>query len=120
MSSVASASLRSFTTTSRSAWYPGVTAPSAMCSRARLRSVSMSERKPPPGVEGFAATSLPCALRGAAGGLALERRFRLLVLRLGVLLAGILLLALQVVAALLGDVVGGFGFRFLHLARIAL
>src|SRR3977135_1461308 len=113
MISVASASFRSFTTTLRSAWYPGVTAPSAMCSRARLRSVSMSERKPPLAVEGFAATLLPRHLRGGAGCLApVERRFPLLVLRLGVLLAGVLLLGLQVVAALLGDVVGSVGFRF--------
>src|ERR671914_1634220 len=47
MISVASASFRSLSTTSRSAWYPGVTAPCAMCSRARRRNVWMSERNAP-------------------------------------------------------------------------
>src|SRR5581483_7063191 len=112
MISVASASFSSFTTTSRSAWYPGVTAPCAMCSRARRRSVSMSERKAPLS-DGTALMLSP--LRHAAGragrGRRLRRRERLVALRLGFVLARRLLLALLVVAALLGDVVVGLGLR---------
>src|SRR5436190_3978532 len=96
-----------------------------MCSRARLRNVSMSERKPPAGVEGVCGISLLRLRRGtrartARGGLALlHRRLGLLVLRLGVLLAGVLLLALHVVAALLRHVVLRVGLGFLDLALVA-
>src|SRR3954470_12344975 len=123
MISVASASLRSLTTTSRSAWYPGVIAPCAMCSRARLRNVAMSERKAPRS-DGTALMVLRSALHRAVGRPAAAARraaLRLLLalhfgegvvaLRFRFLHAGGLLLALLVVAALLGDVVVGLGFR---------
>src|SRR3954463_7446116 len=96
-----------------------------MCSRARLRNVSMSERKPPAGVEGVCGISLlrlggGTRVRTARGGLAfLHRRLGLLVLRLGVLLAGVLLLALHVVAALLRHLVLRGGLGFLDLALVA-
>src|SRR5213075_1638078 len=123
MSSVASASLRSLSTTSRSAWYPGVTAPWAMCSRARRRSVWMSERKAP-----LAITFLSCLLgRATRSGLALGRgvlrldvRLVFLVLGLGFLLAGALFLALVPVALLLRHLVLVLGLGLVDLAGMRL
>src|SRR5438105_6406877 len=98
-----------------------------MCSRARLRSVAMSERKAP-------AIALVSARRfvglghpggGAAarrGALAVGRVLRLdvglraVVARLGLLVAGGALVAFLLVAFLLGDVVLGLGFRLFDLA----
>src|SRR6185436_8242333 len=123
MISVASASFSSRNTTPRSALYPGVTAPCAMCSRARLRRVWMSERNAP-------ATSVLLRLfrsrrRRAAGRRALlvvlrvRRLFRgalgAIALDLRLLDARVLGFALLVVALLRGDVVGGFGLGFAHM-----
>src|SRR5690242_16442453 len=122
MISVASASFSSRTTASRSAWYPGVIAPCAMCSRARRRSVSMSERNAPfPECTALIALLPRLAGRGRARGardaacatgraalfllLALDAGERLVALRFRFVHAGGLLLAFLVVAALLGDVV---------------
>src|SRR3954471_18222376 len=97
-----------------------------MCSRARLRNVSMSERKPPAGVEGVCGISLLGRLRGGTrvrgpgGSLGLlHRSLGLLVVRLGLLLAGVLLLALHVVATFLRHVVLGVGPGLLDLALVA-
>src|SRR5262245_58196802 len=81
----------------------------------------MSDRKPPAGVEGCAATSLSPHLRGAGGGslLLLDRGLVLLVRRLGFLLARVLFVALHVVAALLRDVVLRVGLGFVDLALAA-
>src|SRR5918999_694813 len=117
MISVASASFRSLSTTSRSAWYPGVTAPCAMCSRARRRNVWMSERNAP----AIALVALLRLLgrRGAGrcrpllgfGGL-LGLAFGLIALHARLLHAGVLGLALLVlcVELRLGDLLLALGF----------
>src|SRR5262245_60752081 len=85
-----------------------------MCSRARLRNVWMSERNAP------AIALLPLRRvglrRGLAGGRGallvlalLGHAFRLVALDLRLLHAGVLRLALLIVAALLRDVIGGVG-----------
>src|ERR1051326_2135364 len=127
MISVASASFSSFSTTLRSAWYPGVTAPAAMCSRARLRSVAMSERKAPAMLLALARGGGQRRARGAArarlvrvaGVLGLDVGLRLVVVRLGLLLARALFLALLRVALLLRDLVRVLGLRFLDVALVA-
>src|SRR5688572_6117865 len=125
MISVASASFSRRSTTPRSAWYPGVTAPCAMCSRARLRSVSMSERNAP-AISLVALGRLVDRGRGAAGsrralrvalgvGGLLRLAFHLVALDARLLHARILGFALLVVAALLRDFVLRLGLGFGHL-----
>src|SRR6266850_194594 len=114
MISVASASFSSLSTTARSAWYPGVTAPCAMCSRARLRNVWMSERNAPAMLRlRFRRFGLG---RGAAGrGGLLRLTLGLVALDPCLLHARVLGFALLLLAFLPGDVVGGLGLRLGHL-----
>src|SRR5258706_3887483 len=90
-----------------------------MCSRARLRSVAMSERKAP------AISALLGAGRSRRRALAVARVLRFdvgpgaLVLRLRFLLAGVLLLAFLGVALLLRDLVLVLGLGLVHIALVA-
>src|SRR5262245_15562352 len=93
-----------------------------MCSRARLRSVWMSDRNAP------LISPLRLLLRGGGAGAraaigrlgvgALDVGLRALVGGLGFLLAHVLLVALAVFAALLGDVVLRLRLGFLRLALV--
>src|SRR6266850_962996 len=103
-----------------SAWLPGVTAPWAMCSRARLRSVWISERKAPLAIAFL--SLLAAALRGAllvgCGVLRLDVGLGPVVPGLGFLLAGALFLAFRGVALLLRDFVLVLGLGFCDLALV--
>src|SRR5690349_1857026 len=103
-----------------------------MCSRARRRSVWMSERKAPWVMASFCPRLLRAragAIRAGAGRgaalaviglrvLALDVGLGLVVLRLRVLLASALFVALHAFALLLGDLVLVLGLRFIDLALV--
>src|SRR5690348_16784552 len=96
-----------------------------MCSRARRRSVWMSERKAPLAITFLSLLALPAGASGRGpalvrGVLRLDVGLVLLVLGLGFLLAGALFLALVPVALLLRYLVLVLGLGLIDLAGMRL